>query len=178
MLMGRVKNEWQDRDYVLNRFGNKEGEARKAYRVFLKGGIAKGRRSELVGGGLVRSLGGWSEVKSLRRQGEGRLTDERILGSGDFVMKILQETEDKLKKQFSADERIEKMKEVVEEICRKEGVNIQELETGSRRSRVSEARQQIVCRLIETYGIPLAEVARQTGVSTSAVCKIITRKSS
>ncbi|MEC4686163.1 MAG: hypothetical protein VST71_10585 [Nitrospirota bacterium] len=70
------------------------------------------------------------------------------------------------------------MKEVVEEICRKEGVNIHELKPGSRRSRVSEARSQIVCRLIETYGIPLAEVARQVGVSTSAVCKIITRKSS
>jgi len=108
---------------------------------------------------------------------EGRLTDERILGSGDFVMKILQETEDKLKKQFSADERREKMKEVIAEICKKDGVNIQELESGSRRSRVSEARLQIVCRLIEAYGIPLAEVARQTGVSTSAVCKIITRKS-
>jgi REP element-mobilizing transposase RayT len=178
VLMGRVKNEWQDRDYVLNRFGNKEGEARKAYRVFLKGGIAEGNRPELVGGGLIRSLGGWSEVKSLRRQGEGRLTDERILGNGDFVMKILQEADDKLKKEFSAEERREKMKEVVEEICKKEGVNIQELESGSRRSRVSEARLQIVCRLIETYGIPLAEIARQVGVSTSAVCKIITRKSS
>jgi len=145
--------------------------------VFLKGEITEGNQPELVGGGLIRSLGGWSEVKSLRRQGEGRLTDERILGSGDFVMKILQETEDKLKKQFSADERREKMKKVIAEICKKEGVNIQELESGSRRSRVSEARSQIVCRLIETYGIPLAEVARQTGVSTSAVCKIITRTS-
>jgi hypothetical protein len=132
----------------------------------------------LVGGGLIRSLGGWSEVKSLRRQGEGRLTDERILGSGDFVMKILQEADDKLKKQFSAEERREKMKEVIQKICKKEGVNIVELESGSRRSRVSEARLQIVCGLIETYGIPLAEVARQAGVSTSAECKKITRKSS
>ncbi len=178
VLMGRVKNEWQDRDYVLNWFGNKEGEARKAYRAFLKGGIAKGRRPELVGGGLIRSLGGWSEVKSLRRHGEGRLTDERILGSGDFVMKILQGADDKLKKQFSADERREKMNKVIKKICKKEGVNISELESGSRRGRVSEARSQIVCRLVETYGIPLAEVARHVGVSTSAVCKIITRKSS
>jgi len=176
-LMGRVKNEWHDRDYVLNWFGNKEGEAKKAYREFLRGGIAEGKRPELVGGGLIRSLGGWSEVKSLRRQRQTSLSDERILGSGDFVMKILQEADDNLKKQFSADERREKMKEVIEKICKKEGVNILELESGSRRSRVSQTRLQIVYRLIETYGIPLAEVARQVGVSASAVSKIITRKS-
>ncbi len=55
--------------------------------------------------------------------------------------------------------------------------NIVELQSGSRRGRVSQARLQIACRLIETYGIPLAEVARQVGVSTSAVSKIITMKS-
>ena len=30
-------------------------------------GIAQGRRSELVGGGLIRSTGGWSVVKAMRR---------------------------------------------------------------------------------------------------------------
>ena len=29
--------------------------------------IADGRRSDLVGGGLIRSAGGWSAVKALRR---------------------------------------------------------------------------------------------------------------
>jgi hypothetical protein len=43
-------------------------------------GIEKGRRPELVGGGLIRSLGGWSEVLSLRRRGEKTASDERILG--------------------------------------------------------------------------------------------------
>jgi len=176
-LMGRVKNEWQDCDYVLNWFGNKEGEAKKTYREFLRGGIAEGKRPELVGGGLIRSLGGWSEVISLRRQRERKLTDERILGSGDFVRQILQEADDKLKNQFSADERKGKMKEVIQETCKNEGVNIRELQSGSRRGRVSQVRSQIACRLIETYGIPLAEVARQVGVSTSAISKIIKRQS-
>jgi hypothetical protein len=29
--MGKIKNDWQDRDYVLKWFGKKEGEARNAY---------------------------------------------------------------------------------------------------------------------------------------------------
>jgi hypothetical protein len=36
---------------------------RKGYVFYVKKGIALGRRPELVGGGLIRSLGGWDEVK-------------------------------------------------------------------------------------------------------------------
>ena len=55
VVMGRIKHEWQDRDYVLSWFGKKEGEARRAYRQYVEEGIGQRRRPELVGGGLVRS---------------------------------------------------------------------------------------------------------------------------
>ena len=32
-------------------------------------GIARGRREDLTGGVLIRSVGGWAEVKQLKRQG-------------------------------------------------------------------------------------------------------------
>ena len=34
-IMGKVKYDWQDRDYVLGWFGHKQGAARKAYRNFV-----------------------------------------------------------------------------------------------------------------------------------------------
>ena len=68
MILGTIKNDWQDRDEVLAQFGTREGEAKGAYRRYVEEGVALGRRPELVGGGLVRSLGGWSEVKSLRQR--------------------------------------------------------------------------------------------------------------
>lgn len=67
--MGKVKNDWQDRDYVLKWFGSKEGEAKRAYRQFVRKGTDEGRRPDLVGGGLIRSQGGWSAVKAMRRLG-------------------------------------------------------------------------------------------------------------
>jgi len=85
VITGKVGYQWQDRDYVLGWFGRTEREAVKAYREFVRGGVSLGRRPELVGGGLVRSLGGWSEVVSLRREGKKKLSDERILGSGAFA---------------------------------------------------------------------------------------------
>ena len=66
-LMGKVKREFQDTDYVLRLFGEKLPAARKAYRAYVEKGIAQGRRPELVGGGLIRSAGGWSVVKAMRR---------------------------------------------------------------------------------------------------------------
>jgi len=53
-----------------------------------------------VGGGLIRSLGGWSAVKALRRAGYRELSDDRILGSGEFVERIIKEAEGKVKHQF------------------------------------------------------------------------------
>lgn len=37
--------------------------------TYLNAGIDMGRRPELIGGGLIRSLGGWSKVKKLRLKG-------------------------------------------------------------------------------------------------------------
>jgi hypothetical protein len=76
-------------------FYEKKG-AIAAYENYVREGIERGRRPELVGGGLIRSLGG-AQVLSLRRIGEGMASDERILGSGDFIEQVLSEAEEKAK---------------------------------------------------------------------------------
>jgi len=62
-LMGKAKREWQDTDYVLGYFGKSKAEARKKYESLVKAGGTQGRRNELTGGGLIRSLGGWTEAR-------------------------------------------------------------------------------------------------------------------
>jgi len=175
VVMGRIKHEWQDRDYVLSWFGNKEGEARRAYRQYVEEGVGQGRRPELVGGGLVRSLGGWSQVLSMRRHNERVVTDERILGSGDFVDRIIREADHRVKYQFGGNKIREKAAEFIEQVCKRENINAKELRMGAKRGRIGRVRSQIACRLVEDYGIPLAEVARQLGVTTSAISKAINR---
>ena len=175
VLVGKIKNEWQDRDYVLKWFGKKDGEAKNAYRNYVKKGIDQGRRPELVGGGLIRSLGGWSAVKAMRRSGDRELCDDRILGSGEFVERIIKEAEAKIKYQLHVKEHHHKIDEYINKICKRETVSIEELKAGSRRKEVSRVREQIAMGLVKTHGVALAEVARQLGVSTSAISKIIKR---
>jgi len=61
---------------------------------------------------------------------------------------------------------IEKRRIVAEE-CKKSGVSLTELRSGSRRGRLPAVRTRIVRRLVENYGVGVAEVGRQVGISTS-----------
>jgi len=175
VILGEVKNEWQDRESVLALFGSREGDAKGAYRRFVQEGVALGRRPELVGGGLVRSLGGWSEVKSQRRRGESELSDERILGSGDFVERIMREAEALTQRQHAVKGRGREAERLIAEACKKHQVSITELRSGSRRGKIPAVRAGVARRLVEDYGITIAEVARQVGVSTSAISKSLGR---
>lgn len=66
VLVGRDRNEWQERGYVLGRFVGREEDEIGGYRRYIEEGKGQGRRLKLMGGGLVRSRGGWSKVLSLR----------------------------------------------------------------------------------------------------------------
>jgi hypothetical protein len=74
VLMGKGNHPWQDTAHVLSRFGRTAKE-----------GIPMGKRSDLVGGGLVRSMGRWAAVKALRKAKVYMKGDERILGDSDFA---------------------------------------------------------------------------------------------
>ncbi|MFZ3048986.1 MAG: transposase, partial [Desulfatirhabdiaceae bacterium] len=63
--------------------------ARRRYRAFLMKGIALGTQPDLVGGGLIRSAGGWSAVRLMRKAGLFQKSDERMLGDGEFVDRII-----------------------------------------------------------------------------------------
>ena len=174
-LMGREHNAWQPCAYVLSWFGKQEAAARRAYQRYMREGVEQGRRPGLVGGGLIRSLGGWSQVRSLRKKGGQALTDERILGGGAFVEKVLKDADEKVPYQFTADGHRSKIAAVIQEACDQKGINEKELRMGSRRGQISTVRSDIARRLVKEYGIPLAEVARQVGVTTSAISNMLRR---
>lgn len=175
-LVGRLGNTWQDTAYVLKWFGEKLKQARQGYRQFVKMGIALGRQPHLVGGGLIRSAGSWSEVKTLRRIGLQEKADERILGSGSFVEQILGEADLIKKYRLTNLDREKAAAELIANYCEESGISIQALRGGSRQRDISRVRREMACSLIEELGLSFAETARLLGVSTSAVAKIILRK--
>jgi putative transposase len=176
-VIGRRDQPWQDRDYVLRWFGTLEGPAKKAYRSFVQKGIYHGQRPELVGGGLVRSMGGWSAVKSLRRSGIEEKGDARILGSGDFVTQVIGEAGQQIRHQLAGDDPLDAAAEIIRKYCAAQNVSVQVLRSGSRRQPVSRVRRELTLRLVNELGLSLAEAARQLGLTTSGVAQILRRHS-
>jgi putative transposase len=174
-ILGKVSYDWQDRYSVLAQFGSREAQAIAAYRRFFEEGLALGRRPELVGGGLVRSVGGWAEVRSQRQRREPQQSDERILGGGEFVERVLSEAETVVQRQQTARRQRGRIERVIAQECKKKGVSLTELRSGSRRGELPTIRAELVSKLIEDFGVSAAEVARQVGISTSGVSKILSR---
>jgi len=174
-VMGKSKCQWMDTEYVLAQFGTKKKAATKAYRRFREKGLNIKYGSELTGGGLIRSLGGWSQVLSMRRRSQEEEFDERILGDGSFVHDILKEAEEKEIRQLKLRHSGRTITEIIEEECRKRQVSPKELYGGSRRNKVSQTRALIAYRSIEELGLSTAEIARHLGVATSTVTRAIAR---
>jgi REP element-mobilizing transposase RayT len=175
VLIGKTAKDWQQRKYVLSCFGRKKAAAIAAYRTYVQAGVATGHRPQLVGGGLIRSAGGWSAVKAQRREGILEKGDERILGSSDFVLQVVNAAEHRLRYQFSLGERIEKAEQLLARECRKAGVTSQALKAGGRRRATSRVRKKLAQQFVEELGLSLAEAGRLLGVSTSAIARTLQR---
>ena len=108
-------------------------------------GISMGRRPELVGGGLIRSLGGRDEIKKMRLTEQDRIkSDQRILGDSDFVMEVLSESEEKFFRGYRLKSRgynFEKLAERVSSLFDLEKDYI----TGRGRQRVRVRARDILC---------------------------------
>lgn len=171
-LLGNVERKWQDVEYVLSFFGSKRNRKKK-YNKYVEEGINAGRRPELVGGGLIRSLGGWSEVLALRKRKERHAFDSRVLGDSDFVQGIKSDLDDMIKKNLRISGQRINLKELCDTVCKKKDISLAELISGSRRRVIVNARKIVSWAAVHELGYSGAEVARELGVTNSCITRFL-----
>ena len=132
--------------------------------------LAGTTRLELVGGGLIRSLGGWSEVLSLRQRGEKQAFDQRILGDNEFVQEVISGLDDLVKRNLRLSGQRPDIDKLAEKVCEDHNISVTELRSGSRRHKIVKVRQIVSWVGVREFGYSGAELARYLGVTTS--CKI------
>ena len=103
------------------------------------------------------------------------LSDDRILGSGEFVETVLGEAEERIRHQLPMDQRLGQARGWIQAACDENGVSVEELWSGSRRGPLSRLRKEIALRLVTELGLPQAQTARLLGVTTAAVAKSLMR---
>jgi putative transposase len=166
-LVGRVPRPWQAVTEVLTYFGGRAGVARRRYRAYVAAGIPQGRRPDLGGGGLRRSVGGWTVVERLRRGRELGAADERILGSGAFVEAVHREAA--ACEPPARARALAALPGLIARCAAAWQIRPAELAAGSRRRSVAAARAVIGYLGVQELGLPLTELAHHLGVTPVAV---------
>ena len=173
VIMGKTPIQWQDTDYVLGLFGHKTSSARKAYRVFVEKGISLGERPDLTGGVLIRSAGGWSALKELKKDGLRVASDERILGSSDFVNSVLRQARENYEK--TKNTRGLTLNDLIRFVADQCNAPETLIKSTVKQRRAAQARAIIAYLAIKRLYISGAELAKLLNLTPSAVSKLASR---
>ena len=176
VIVGSLKGyEWQDRKYVLGLFDDRERRAVNAYVEFVSAGVPEGERPDLMGGGLIRSLGGWEAINEQKAEGKRIKGDERILGSSDFVDDVLKKANEIYEKKTLLKSRGMNFNELLNQVLSKYELEMEDLKGGRKKSHIVEART-ILCYLgVNTFCMSCVEISRALEISPSTVSKLAYR---
>jgi REP element-mobilizing transposase RayT len=170
-ILGRTKNDWQNTDYVLGLFDDTRSKARRLYRGFVEKGIGEGKRPDLTGGGLIRSLGGWGAVKAFRRSGLRVKGDERILGDSDFVESVLKESNERLERKYHLKAKGYDFSTVVERVAQLLDLKVNDILRPGKQRQIVKARSLICFWANRELGMTTVDIAKRLGVCQSAVSR-------
>ena len=99
----------------------------------------------------------------------GMASDERILGSGGFVERVIAETEAKERETLRLRRKVPELSALLREVAEREGMDEEDLR-GARRAREVVRVTRLFCQLaVRKYGHTGSAVARFLGVTTSLV---------
>jgi len=175
VLIGLNKNEWQDKDYVLSLFGFTEGQAKKAYASFVARGIGKGRRPDLIGGGLVRSIGGWSALKAIRSDELRVKGDERILGSSEFVLEALEKANEQFEQSSLLQSQGLDLDSLLSRVASHYKIDVKDLKTRSKLPAIVKTRSVFCYLAVRKLEISGTSIAKELNITPSAVSKAVIR---
>ena len=160
---------------MLGLFGKTVGAARRSYATFVEEGVKQGRRDDLVGGGLLRSIGGWSALKASRSQGRSLMGDERILGSSEFVESVLEKAKEEYERKTLTLLKGPDLDGLIDSLADYFGVDKEVLQSASKQRRAARARSLLCHIAINRLMLSCVDVAKKLNLSQSAVCKAVTR---
>ena len=171
VLMAKRKNDWQDTDEVLGIFGEKAGPARRSYRAFIEKGISQGKRSDLTGGGLVRRAVGWAAKKALKRAKIFQKCNDRILGNGDFVVRVLASANEAMERKYDLESRGFTLDKAAARMAEVLGMKPEDVWADGRYRHIVDTRSLLCYWAVRELGITMSSLARKLKISVPAVSK-------
>jgi hypothetical protein len=173
--MGITEHGFQDVDYILNFFGGNNPQARRQYWEFVKKGVAAGHRPDLIGGGLVRSAGGWSALRTMRKAESWMKGDERILGEGDFVETVLKAAHENLDRKSVIQAQGYDFGWLMDRVTDLFGLTAKEIVTGGKQRRAVKARSVLCYWGTRELGLSAVKIAKKLNIASSTASESVAR---
>jgi len=174
-LMGGFRKSWQETDEILKLFGSRSASARRAYRQFVEQGIEQGRRNDLIGGGLIRSAGGWEGLKQKREEGQYQRSDERILGDSDFVSGVLDKTKESLTKSQKLKSKGMDVDKIAIRVSGLMGLAVEDVWAVGKQQHIVNARSLLCYWAVRELGVSMSSLSRRLSISIPAISKSVAR---
>ncbi len=174
-LLGHRKQDWQSVSEVLNLFASRVGTARRRYREFVGQGLAESDSDALLGGGLVRSYGGWEGIKRLRKEHVHCIGDERILGDSGFVERALAQDTLTVEKGTQRIQAGWDLDQLIHSVCLYCGIKEERLGKKARDNDLSLAKSLICLWGTQELNIRMREIAHRLSISQPAVSQWVNR---
>ncbi len=163
VLLGNTTLEGQCIQEALAFFGSQWKVAREHYQKFIADGIDQGNRPELVGSGLRSN-------SCNKLDNDTQTHDNRVLGSGNFVDKLIDEPclQGKIITQFS-------LGELTHRVADYYGIELTDLSVRSRDQQRIDARDMFCYIAVKNLRYSGVQVGEQLGIQRAAVSHAVRR---
>ena len=125
----------------------------------------------MTGGGLLRSIGGWGVLKSMRKMNIHIKGDERILGDSDFVEKVLSQASEQMERRYRLKEEGWTLTKITERVAEIFGIEKDQVVLAGKQPNRVRARSVLAYWAIRDLGMTATEVGKYLGLSKSAVSR-------
>ncbi len=157
-LIGNVKSDFLSKDEILAHWALTEGTARDQLKQHMREGLNLGNQPNLLGGGFKVSF----ENKQ-KENNDKKLSDERILGSSEFVDRVLNAVK------AQAEPPKISLEDLTKRVADDFGMTTTELCSGSKRSVVVKARARAIWLGTKEYGFAGSKLAEALNICPTTV---------
>jgi hypothetical protein len=114
-------------------------------------------------------------VKALREENIYQKHDERILGDGDFVGRVLFSAQESLEKRYALRSQGLGLEDIASRVAEVLGVKPEKIWAEGKYQRIVDARSLLCYWAVRELGVTMASLARRLRISVPAVSLSVTR---
>ena len=119
---------------------------------------------------MIRSLGGWREVRRYGLKGQDHIkSDERILGESNFVNDVLSQANEKFEHKYELKRLGYDLNRIASRVAEIYDIGLDEIFLKGKQQKRVQARSLLCYWAVRELGISLTELARRLGISVPGV---------